>query len=85
MPTDGGTEHSRSLSGTLAPAGPDCQALMLDDGTKRVSLSGVPGFEISFASLSVTLDLSTSGLDDDCEEGAGWDRLESDAGIQQPR
>lgn len=50
-----------------------------------MSLSGVPGFEISFASLSVTLDLSTSGLDDDCEEGAGRGRLESDAGIQQPR
>jgi hypothetical protein len=39
--------------GTLASAGPDCQFSMLAEGMKRVSLRGVPGFEISFTSFRV--------------------------------
>jgi len=94
------SEYSQSLLGTLASAGPDCQVLMLDNGMKRVSLSGSPGFEISFASLSVTPDSSTSGLVDEitplwhwpslidnvdgCKEGAECDCPEGVVGIQRP-
>jgi len=60
-----GAEYSPSPLGTLASAGPDCQESMLEDGMNRMSLSGVPGFEISFASLSVTPGLSPSGLVDE--------------------
>lgn len=53
---------SLSPLGTLASAGPDCQDSILTEATKKESLRGVPGLEISLTSLRVRPAVSPSGL-----------------------